>query len=774
MIITKELTIDLVNRTVPECVHTVQCDANTRAVAVTLMAGGVPWNPPEGAIASVAFERAGGSKGWYDQLPDGSSACTVAGNVVTAILAPEMLTAPGRIKAFIVFQNADLNQISTFGFTVEVDPSATAGNTVTNSYYKYSTLEALNAAMAAHDETIAELEQAKESGAFKGEKGDKGDKGDPGEQGPQGIQGEKGEAPDAVLYTPQTLTPEQQAQARENIGTVAKSTLLTEPSVNLFDETTFVRGKIILASGEITTNNSWGFGDYIDISGNEIVTFSNDFAYYAFYDTDKNFLVRKYYAGSNFVQVPENAAFVIAIAKLADYSHSTAMVVAGEYTGEFVPFSPSKIRSELLDAVLYTPQTLTDKQKAQARKNIGASQGFDPTEQSLPIFYFNGNTTGISKDNKVTLDYIHGDRSGTCTLKWQGSSSLAHPKKNYTVVFDTAFEAKSGWGEQKKYCLKANYIDFSHARNICAARIWAKLVSRKPDGYYGAVTVPATPNYGAIDGFPCLVVINGEYQGLYTFNIPKDAWMMGMGSGTKEAILCCSGNVAENSPVLFRSTATTLDGNFDLEYVTDENNSDWVLESLNNMITACINNDGTNIEALYNYIDVSSAMDYMIYLVALKHHDGFQKNYILATYDGVKWFFSAYDMDSTFGIYSDGSYFLPAYQNEANVADTFRQIAEKNRLFEIIWNNPTLKAQVVARWKLYTTNSGLMGTKNLPLHPAFVEYVFRDFSKDIPKAVLDEEVRLWTGIPSTSQNNISQILEWYRLRLERVNVELGV
>ena len=71
-----------------------------------------------------------------------------------------------------------------------------------------------------------------------GERGDKGEKGDTGATGPigpqgeQGPQGEKGEpgpagpqgepgkdAPqDAVLYTPQTLTTEQQAQARENIG----------------------------------------------------------------------------------------------------------------------------------------------------------------------------------------------------------------------------------------------------------------------------------------------------------------------------------------------------------------------------------------------------------------------------------------------------------------------------------------------------------------------------------------------------------------------------
>lgn len=50
-----------------------------------------------------------------------------------------------------------------------------------------------------------------------GEKGEKGEQGEPGPAGPQGAPGQ--DAPqEAVLYTPQTLTTEQQAQARENIA----------------------------------------------------------------------------------------------------------------------------------------------------------------------------------------------------------------------------------------------------------------------------------------------------------------------------------------------------------------------------------------------------------------------------------------------------------------------------------------------------------------------------------------------------------------------------
>ena len=71
------------------------------------------------------------------------------------------------------------------------------------------------------------------------------------------------------------------------------------------------------------------------------------------------------------------------------------------------------------------------------------------------------------------------------------------------------------WGTQKKYCLKANYVDFSHCRNIVAAKLWGQAVRSRPtrnDKLYGL------PNGGAIDGFPIMVAINGEYQGIYTFN----------------------------------------------------------------------------------------------------------------------------------------------------------------------------------------------------------------------------------------------------------------
>lgn len=508
-------------------------------------------------------------------------------------------------------------------------------------------------------------------------------------------------------------------------------------------------------------------------------------------------------------KVDEGARLGLCTADLVDYGAQRFLFKCKTATNTlFVDFGTSAINTERCDICekyglqieVYSPNTeaeilaLDDRvsgvtsdslvaKEVIKNANIGATDAmsFPYAEYGMPIVYFEGDTTGMSKDNKVTLNYRYGERSGTCTLKWQGSSSLNYPKKNYTVNFDNAFEAKAGWGEQRKYCLKANYIDFSHARNICSARIWAGIVKNRPNGYYGYTTgdIQAFPNYGAIDGFPCMVVINGEYQGLYTFNIPKDGWMMNMGSGNREAILCCKGNYKSPSATYFNATAASVDECFDLEYVSDENDAEWVLESLNNMITAVMNYDGSNYEALYPYLDISSVIDYMNYIIALKAHDCVAKNYILATYDGVKWFVSAYDLDSTFGLHWDGTKFHESYQTEGVSGDTFAGLANKNKLFNIIWNTPALKNELTTRWKRYVYNKngnevGLWGVSNRFLAPSKVEEIFYNFAKDIPKAVLDEEVKLWKGIPSTSVNNVHQIMDWYRNRIERVNVELGI
>ncbi len=129
----------------------------------------------------------------------------------------------------------------------------------------------------------------------------------------------------------------------------------------------------------------------------------------------------------------------------------------------------------------------------------------------LPVLNLTGDISQVSKKNtvEVGVQYFSEEQSFKCnaTLKVQGSSSAIYPKKNYTIKFmdDEGKKKKisfvDSWGEESKYCMKANWIDVTEARNVVSAKIWGQIVrSREKDDELDSLV-----NGGAIDGFPIVV-----------------------------------------------------------------------------------------------------------------------------------------------------------------------------------------------------------------------------------------------------------------------------
>lgn len=171
------IKIDLQAPAVPPVVNTVQLDSNTRVIKAALYSGGVPFEIGNDASVSLACFKPDRTKCWYDQLPNGSSAASIDGNVVSVTLAPEVLTVAGSVNASIVIRNGLSKQISTFPFWIYVVGNPAAGISISNNYYKVSDLESLNNFLE-----------------------------------------------DVVLCTEQNIPPEKQAQARANIGAMAEGT----------------------------------------------------------------------------------------------------------------------------------------------------------------------------------------------------------------------------------------------------------------------------------------------------------------------------------------------------------------------------------------------------------------------------------------------------------------------------------------------------------------------------------------------------------------------
>ena len=381
-------------------------------------------------------------------------------------------------------------------------------------------------------------------------------------------------------------------------------------------------------------------------------------------------------------------------------------------------------------------------------------KAFNYQSYGMPVLSLIGDTTYMTKDNAVTMSYLYDGRRGTCTVKWQGNSSLAYDKKNYTIKFDNAFEAKSGWGAQKKYCLKANFIDPSHARNIVSSRLWNFVVMSRGDGLFSGL-----PQRGAIDGFPIVLSINGEFWGLYTFNIPKDGWMFGLSESNTltQAIVCAEGTAIDNA-CSFSAPAKVDETDFSLEFVSDENNSAWVKTSLNRLINACINSDGTDLDTtIAQYLDWQSAIDFHIFTCLIGAYDLRIKNYLLVTLDGTKWYFSPYDLDSTFGLEWTGK----GFREPDSCAPTPEPDGTYHKVMKMIatYKKDALKAR-------YTRLRQVLRTSEIHTR-------FYDFASEIPQTVLNEDWRKWPSIPGTSANNVGQIIDWYRNRIEYIDSKIA-
>lgn len=373
---------------------------------------------------------------------------------------------------------------------------------------------------------------------------------------------------------------------------------------------------------------------------------------------------------------------------------------------------------------------------------------------NMPILNISGSLDGISKENKININtsyYSEGITFNTsATLKYQGSSSLGYPKKNFNIQFlnekgkKNKIKLVDSWGKQSKYTLKANYIDYSQARNVVSAKIFGDVLhSRNIEDELNSLV-----NGGAIDGYPILMYINGEYQGLYTLNIPKDKWLFNMDDSDtlKEAMLF--GNDWTNSVALYEHVAADFSNGWELEFCSTEDEAlgtSWVVDSFNNFIDF-INNttDQEFIENINSYTSLSRVIDVMIYTNLTCAMDNTSKNLLWVTYDGIKYIPSLYDMDDTYGLIWDGNDY---YGYNAGIGS--------NALYDRIWS--LFKEDVVNR---YNELRNTIYTKD------YIVNKFETFFNSISSIVRVADDLKWTLVPSQDTNNINQISQWIEKRLE--------
>ena len=379
----------------------------------------------------------------------------------------------------------------------------------------------------------------------------------------------------------------------------------------------------------------------------------------------------------------------------------------------------------------------------------------DYSKSYCPKLYFTGDMSKItdpkqtSKKIECDIDFEYRSRgqivNGAAKIKIQGTSSTQYAKKNYTINFyeDSTYGSKKkinvGWGAQSKYCLKANWIDKTHSRNVVTAKLGAQMQAK-----YGLFT--NAPHNGTVDGFPVEIYINGEFHGLYTMNIPKDEWMFGMDKNNPNHIVICGENW--NDPVLFKSIPTNLN-DWTVEAGPED---DATLQKVQRLVKFVKDSSDAEFKANFDqYLNFDSTIIYYIMMNCAWLSDNAGKNMLLATYDGKVWYPTLYDLDTSWGTHWKGT---SLYNYSSGVV---------NGSNSLLWQRieKLYKKEIAARY--FELRQSVLSKENIMAE-------FNNFKASIPQEVLDRETAKWnTAEHPIPGYDISQIEEYINIVFPRLD-----
>lgn len=294
------------------------------------------------------------------------------------------------------------------------------------------------------------------------------------------------------------------------------------------------------------------------------------------------------------------------------------------------------------------------------------------TFSSLGQMDFDGNFAGMGADDQVPLRVAFSPNDGPgvkfdfpeVLVDWQGNSSLQYAIKNYNIdLIDESGESanvkiKDDWPEHDSYHIKANMVDSSHAFNIGIAKLLPKIYT---EPHPGIINNPDNPIKYAVDGFPITVFHNGNFHGLYTFNLKQHRKVFGMDKNSTTQFMYRAEENSAMGAAAFRDSS-----NHSIEQEWEERHPkrpagtgvDHIeFRRLINFVKD--SDDKTFVRDLPKYFNKNYLLDYYIICYAFGGIDSLGKNMTMATWDAVGdksgiWYPMFYDMDTFFGFDNKG------------------------------------------------------------------------------------------------------------------------
>ena len=301
---------------------------------------------------------------------------------------------------------------------------------------------------------------------------------------------------------------------------------------------------------------------------------------------------------------------------------------------------------------------------------------FNFNNTTLPVIRMYGDTSNMTLETPVSMRIKYTspneDKYGQsfdlpyCQVNWQGTSSLQYVLKNFTVrlkdenmaVFE--YTPYPNGVLEDTYCYKCDYMESTHSRNVGIA----KFVN---DCLYDSKNPAQLVNgnvRNSINGFPAILYINDEIQGMYNFNLDRySTKSFGYTDEEKVLVYEISAN-SDTTAGAFYSWTESSGKDENAYYQSD-------FECLYPPTRAAGNDSLVELKRLIEWVDKSSDEDfkdnigkyfnleyllrYYLFVLVFGAVDSLGKNAKLASFDGgLTWYFQVYDADTTCGLNNSG------------------------------------------------------------------------------------------------------------------------
>lgn len=419
---------------------------------------------------------------------------------------------------------------------------------------------------------------------------------------------------------------------------------------------------------------------------------------------------------------------------------------------------------------------------------------FNYRNTTLPKMYLTGDITNMTPTQSVPMkiEYQSPDEEKygasfntgiqNNPVLIQGTSSLQYVRHNYTIYLKDEYGSDMyynpyGEGSVADYvfCLKADYVESSHANNTGVA----KFIN---DCLYDTKTPMQLENENCrttINGFPIELYMNGEYLGIYNFNHDRYSYQsygydyvkypnmlvyeINSNSNTSAGAFYRYGANAESSANV--SEIEYYKRDFKLIYGNRTTDSDTYSEIKSLVEWVSVAEYDLFRETISEHFNKEFLFRYFLNVLFIGAVDSLGKNLKIFTVDGKVWYPQFYDLDTVLGIDNSGYLTIqPDVEIESGSYNT-----SNSNLWSKVWDyfNTELKEEWAKMRQDRFTLDNLM------------EYIYNQQIAQIPAKMYNDDAQvkyLEFGSLYTyccHGNKEHQIRRWLRERIAYVDSMLG-